>query len=294
MSYIRRHYCRVSCQEDARAACPAVSTKAKGARAPRSNIVAGSNQFVNPSRSSLTDVQEKPFVTAPPKPHVPSGATNRKRPVPAGSSSPPVASWGSSRPQKMARVARRVNLPPISVSTPPKEDRNGVTELSIPCQDGIGTVRSPSPRSTPPTLAASNLVKQVTTSSTHILQQNKSRNDRLNASLGVLDGDDLGDHHSHKPKEKVKSQESVVTENKAINPSKKLGSVVPTAKKARVVATEEIGGGDVVRRQSRMGRGSVASRVPAVMSPPQKVEVSPVNAKPTRAARATVETKAVG
>lgn len=288
----------MSPREEAHTSSPSVTAKAKGARAPRSNvhIVAGASQSVHLSRSSsFTDVRDKPSVQAQPKPQVPSGATNRKRPASSRSSSPPVASWGSSRPQKMARVARRVNLvSPLSIPTPPKEETNGIPEVGTPGQAGSGPISTPVARSAPPAVVTgTNVPTRVTAPSTHTLSQNRSRNERPSMSLGPLESEDSGDD-GHKLKEKVKKHEGDLLEQKVISSTQKMGSVVLTAKKARIVAKEESGGGDGVRRQGRTGRGSAALRMPAVSSPSEKLDVSPLNPKLTRSARATVETKPVG
>lgn len=255
-------------------------------------MVAGGNQTGHMGRSSsFVEVREKPSVITPPKPQVSSGPVNRKRPAPSRSSSPPVASWGSSRPQKMAR-ARRVNLnPPVSIFVPAKEEANGAGATGTPLRDGSASAVTPGARLNPlSTGGGPNLAKRL--SGGHGVPLSKAQTEWLFVSVGPVDSEDCVDD-GHKSKEKSRKHEDEEGEHKVSGTVQKLGSVM-TAKKSAGLAQEESGGGDGVRRQGRTGRGSVMLRVVAASSPSGKVEVSPVNAKPTRSARATVESKLAG
>lgn len=242
--------------------------------------------------SSFTEVREKPSVITPPKPQVSSGPVNKKRPASSRSSSPPVASWGSSRHQKMAR-ARRVNpMPPVSILVPAKEEANGVGGGDPPLLDGSASAVTSSARLNPPvTSGGSNLAKRL--SGGHGVPPSKAQTERLFVSVGPVESDDCIDE-GHKIKDRNLKHEILVGKHKMSGMSQKLGTVVVPTRKEMVLAQDESGGGDGVRRQGRTGRGSVTPRVVAVSSPSGKVEVSPVNIKPTRSARATVESKPAG
>lgn len=117
--------------------------------------------------------------------------------------------------------------------------------------------------------------------------------ERLFISVVSDDCRDEG-YKGYKIKEGNRKHEVVVGKHKVSGMSQKLGTVVMPTRKEMVLAQEESGGGDGVRRQGRTGRGSVISRVVAASSPSGKVEASPVKTKPTRSARATVESKPAG
>lgn len=242
--------------------------------------------------SSFTEVREKPSVITPPKPQVSSVPVNKKRPASSRSSSPPVASWGSSRHQKMAR-ARRVNpMPPVSIVVPAKEDANGVGGAGSPLLDGSASAVTSSARLNPAvTSGGSNLAKRL--SGGHGAPPSKAQMERLFISVGPADSDE-GIDEGHKFKDRNPKHEVVVGKHKLSGMSQKLGTVVVPTRKEMVLAQEESGGGDGVRRQGRTGRGSVTPRVVAVSSPSGKVEASPMNAKPTRSARVMVESKPAG
>jgi hypothetical protein len=274
-------------RDEGRAASPGIIPKAKGARAPRSNLVAGGNQSAQMGRSSsFADVREKASVTSPAKPQVPSGPTNRKRAAPSRSSSPPVASWGSSRPQKMAR-ARRVNvLPPVSLSVPPKEEANGVDEVGAGLREGNASVATPSSR---PTLGGAggggSLAKRGG-------QGVPSKPERSVVSVGPVESEEYLEEGQKKGRRR--KQEDEDGELKVSVANERSGSVVVATSRGVVLgAGEESGGGDGVRRQGRTGRGPATARVAAVSSAMEKAEGATANVKPTRIGRAT-ETKLAG
>lgn len=279
---------------EGRQVSPGITPKAKGARAPRSNSVAGGNQTGHMSHSlSFTEVREKPSVITPPKPQVSSGPVNKKRPASSRSSSPPVASWGSSRHQKMAR-ARRVNpILPVGTFVPAKEDANGTGGGEPPLLDGSASAVTASARLNPPvTSGGSNLAKRL--SGGHGVPPSKAQTERLFISVGTVESDDCMEEGHKERLHKSFKNEVVVGKHKMSGMIQKLGTVVVPTRKEMVLAQEESGGGDGVRRQGRTGRGSVTPRAVAVSSPSGKVVASPVVSKPTRSARAAMESKPAG
>ncbi|KAG9144626.1 hypothetical protein Leryth_020240 [Lithospermum erythrorhizon] len=89
---------------------PNGATKVK---APHRGGLAATNTVFNvPSVSVTMDSWELP----PTKNITPSinGANNRKRSLPTGSSSPPIAKWGGQRPQKISRTRRANLVSPVS------------------------------------------------------------------------------------------------------------------------------------------------------------------------------------
>uniref|UniRef100_A0A7I4CGU2 Uncharacterized protein n=1 Tax=Physcomitrium patens TaxID=3218 RepID=A0A7I4CGU2_PHYPA len=273
-------------REEARVAGPGMMPKAK-----RSNLVSGSNQSGHASRaSSFADVREKPAALAnPAKEQAASGPVNRKRPAPSRSSSPPVASWGSSRPQTMAR-ARRVNLnPPVSISVPEKEEENGGVDAGGGARDGGVSSGTPGARSTSSGAGGVlSLTKRAVGG--QLVGPSKAQAERGPVSLGSEESVE----EVAKSRERSRKGEEEDGERKGSGGREKSGSVVATMKKEAALAAEESGGGDGVRRQGRTGRGSVAPRVAAASTPVEKVEVSAGNAKPMRSGRAAVETKLGG
>ncbi|KAG0599006.1 hypothetical protein M758_12G119500 [Ceratodon purpureus] len=277
-------------RDEGRPASPGIVPKAKGARAPRSNLVAGGNQSAQMGRSSpFGDVREKASVTSPAKPQVPSGPTNRKRAAPSRSSSPPVASWGSSRPQKMAR-ARRVNvMPPVSISVPARDEANGVEEAGPGLREGSGPVATPSSR---PSLGGGggggSSAKRGGGQGVP-----PAKAERSMASVGPVESEEYMEE-GQKMKGRRKKQEDEDGEQRVSGASERSGSVaVATSRGGVLGGGEESGGGDGVRRQGRTGRGPVTARVAAVSCALEKAEVATPNVKPTRIGRAT-ETKSAG
>ncbi|KAH9549706.1 hypothetical protein CY35_10G033100 [Sphagnum magellanicum] len=128
---------RASPREEAHPASLPIVTKAKSARAPRSSSVSGTNPSGHLSRTSpLLEASDRPSVGTPPtKAQLLPGPSQRKRPAPSRSSSPPVAQWGSQRPQK-PRQARRANLnPPVGILIPSRDDGNGAGESGTESDD---------------------------------------------------------------------------------------------------------------------------------------------------------------
>ncbi|KAL3701802.1 hypothetical protein R1sor_019824 [Riccia sorocarpa] len=270
-----------SVRDDSHPANPPGLTKAKAARAPRSSSGAGgvpAHLSRNSSFGENRDRHAPPTKMQPQVPaQVPVAPPNRKRPAPSRSSSPP-AQWAVQRPQKMARIARRVNHMPGAVAA--RDEQTATVNDSPVNRDNGG----PSVGARPSTgmASGSGVARRVSVSTTHAHPQTKSKvTERVTASVGLSESDESEDE-AEKVKEKPKKQGDWEQKPTPLN-SQKLGSSAAPAKKARVASKEE-GAGDGVRRQGRSGRGAVGPRTNVVSPVVEKVEASG-NAKQLRSVR---------
>ncbi|KAL2650067.1 hypothetical protein R1flu_018195 [Riccia fluitans] len=263
-------------RDDSHPANPAGLTKAKAARAPRSSSGAGGVPAHLSRNASFGENRDRhappPKVQAP----VPTAPPNRKRPAPSRSSSPP-AQWAVQRPQKMARIARRVNHMPGAVAR--EEPIATTNESPVNRDNGAPSVGA---RSSTGLASGSGVARRVSVSGTHAHPQTKPKvTERVTTSVGLSESDESEDD-AEKAKEKPKKQGD--WEQKPAPPNgQKMGSLAAPAKKTRV-ATKEEGVGDGVRRQGRSGRGAVGPRTSMVSPVVEKVEPSG-NAKQLRSVR---------
>ncbi|KAI5076464.1 hypothetical protein GOP47_0008529 [Adiantum capillus-veneris] len=251
---------------------PTTVAKAKAARAPRSGtgipVIPTSSHAPRPPSSELWE--RAPATGAPTRAQLPS---NRKRPAPSRSSSPPVTQWVGQRPQKMSRVARRMIIaPPMGPPGP-----GGARDEGIPNME-VAPVREPTPtgvRSNPSTSPVAGLVKRV--ASTAALSQIKSKLDRVASPAGISESDD-SEGADIKSKEKWKKHAD--SEGRFAPVNQKMAPL--SGKKSRVVPKEE--GGDGMRRQGRSGRAIIAVRESSNVTLIEKGDPS-ANAKQLRSAR---------
>eukprot|EP00250_Pteridium_aquilinum_P001186 c11393_g1_i1 orf=342-4457(-) len=260
---------------------PTTVAKAKAARAPRSST----GIPVNPAaahalRPPSADLWDRTAAAAVPnRAQIPAGPSNRKRPAPTRSSSPPVAQWVGQRPQKMSRVARRMNI------APPVGPTGGVRDEAIPSAEG-GPVREPSVmptgvRSNPSTSPVAGLVKRV--ASTAALSQIKSKPERVASPAGLSESED-SEGADVKLKEKWKKHAD--SEGRFAPVNQKMAPLFSPGKKSRVGPKEE--GGDGIRRQGRSGRALIAVRESSNVTLIEKGDAS-ANAKQLRSARPGVD-----
>lgn len=256
---------------------PTTVAKAKAARAPRSGtgvpVIPNSSHAPRPPSGEVWERAAAPG--APNRAQLPVGPSNRKRPAPSRSSSPPVTQWVGQRPQKMSRVARRMTkAPPMG---PP--GAGGARDESISNVE-VGPVREPTPtgaRSNPSTSPVAGLVKRV--ASTAALSQIKSKPDRVASPAGISESDD-SEGADIKAKEKWKKH--VDSEGRFAPVNQKMAPLFSPGKKSRVGPKEE--GGDGMRRQGRSGRALIAVRDSANVTHIEKGDPS-ANAKQLRSAR---------
>lgn len=190
-----------------------------------------------------------------------SGANNRKRPMPAGSSSPPITQWGGQRPQKSSRT-RRTNLIPV-----PNHD-------DVQMQAEGGSPSDFSPRLSTGTTSAS----LPTKSSGSGNQNTKAKPENVSSPARLSESEESG-AGQFRIKEKVIGNADV--EEKDGNAGQNVGPSTIPMKKNKIMVKEEIGDG--VRRQGRSGRVSPFSRG-SISSTREKLDtVAP--SKPLRNAR---------
>eukprot|EP00252_Welwitschia_mirabilis_P020272 TRINITY_DN4933_c0_g2_i1.p1 TRINITY_DN4933_c0_g2~~TRINITY_DN4933_c0_g2_i1.p1 ORF type:complete len:743 (+),score=182.55 TRINITY_DN4933_c0_g2_i1:445-2673(+) len=216
-------------------AAPAVSITKKPSRAPRSNSGASANSSPHlPHQSPTFDSWERSSGANKIQP--PSGSSNRKRPLPTQSSSPPVTQWRGQRMKSM-RV-RRINL------VPPVSSRDDVTVL---------TEGSPNmdPGSKPDSTESnvSGFPRRSSTSSA--AHQSKLKSDNV-SSTGLSESEESGAGDN---KCKDKSKKACELEEKVVPGLQKTTPIVLPQKKKLITKGE--GGGDGIRRQGRSGRGLV-------------------------------------
>ncbi|KAJ7516526.1 hypothetical protein O6H91_22G061500 [Diphasiastrum complanatum] len=266
-----------SLQEEVHSLSPTAITKGKAARAPRSNSLAPGN-FAHLARVASFGDREKPSVTSS-KVQVASGQTNRKRPAPSRSSSPPVAQWVGQRPQKIARVARRVNIMP-PVGLPSNDDvANGLSDGNVN-RDGaiVG------PRSNMGTVSGSGVARRLPASGMASPKQSKPRSERVNSSLIVSESEESEEATDGRLKEKLKKHGD--WETKPPPTVQNFGNVVFPAKKMQVEMKEDVGDG--VRRQGRSGRTPGAPKPLHVVMPIEEIDV-PTTAKQLRSTKVGIE-----
>ncbi|KAG6758612.1 hypothetical protein POTOM_038971 [Populus tomentosa] len=238
---------------------PSPVTKGKASRTPRTGSVMAANVSPNISRvpGALDGWEQTPGIT---KGNSVGGPNNRKRPLPTGSSSPPMAQWVGQRPQKISRT-RRVNVvSPVSNHDEGQmsSERGHISEFST-------RVSSAGINGPPLAKDVVNGTKQV-----RVKHENVSSPSRLSES----EESGAGENHEGKPKEKGTSSGAV--EERSLNQN-----VVPSlllTKKSKILNREDTSDG--VRRQGRTGRGASSSRIS--ISPMRE---NPASTKPLRSTK---------
>ncbi|KAI9387908.1 hypothetical protein POPTR_010G238400v4 [Populus trichocarpa] len=238
---------------------PSPVTKGKASRTPRTGLVMAANVSPNISRApgALDGWEQTPGIT---KGNSVGGPNNRKRPLPTGSSSPPMAQWVGQRPQKISRT-RRVNV----VSPVSNHDEGQMSSERRHISEFSTRVSSAGINGTPLAKDVVNGTKQV-----RVKHENVSSPSRLSES----EESGAGENHEGKPKEKGTGSGAV--EERSLNQN-----VVPSlllTKKNKMLNRE--GTGDGVRRQGRTGRGASSSRIS--ISPMRE---NPASTKPLRSTK---------
>lgn len=252
-----------------------MTTKAKAARAPRTGSVS-TNPSAHAARASYPPDSRDRGTSTVAKVQQSTGLSNRKRPAPSRSSSPPVTQWVGQRPQKMARVARRLNGP---AGAPPPRDGTSSASESHAARDAslVGT------RPSNTLIPGSGVQRRAAGPLAQPVMQSKPRSDRVLPSAGVSESDDSDEENG---KLKDKGRKHGDWEEKSSSGPQKMGTVAMPAKKSRVAPKEEIGDG--IRRQGRSGRGPSTPRTGVRCAPSDKADGSG-NAKQLRSARVAIE-----
>ncbi|KAK1309905.1 hypothetical protein QJS10_CPA08g01490 [Acorus calamus] len=228
---------RMSVREDGQAGSPGPMTKGKGSRAPRSGSSLVANTTSNISRTSgALDAWEQPPCLSKVQPLI--GPNNRKRPMPTGSSSPPVTQWGGQRPQKSSRTRRTNLVSPVSNQEDPQmlHDEFPVPEAGpkLPPAEGSGPLLS----------------RVMSTSAS----QFRLKLDNVPSPAGPSESEESG---AAEMKSKENGVENGEDDDGTVNEVQKAASFLLPTKKNKLVK-EDIGDG--VRRQGRSGRVSAQGR----------------------------------
>ncbi|XP_073122098.1 uncharacterized protein [Henckelia pumila] len=223
-------------REDNNTNCPSPIVKGKAARAPRSGSTISTNAASNiPRLPGTLESWEQPQGVS----KAPSivGVNNRKRAMPAGSSSPPITQWGGQRSNKISRT-RRTNLMPVNHD-----------EVQIPFE-----ACSPSSFGPRLSIAATN-ASLLSKSAPNGNQNFKSKPESVPSPSRLSDSEESG-AVENRNKERVVGNGGM--EEKAANAGMNvMPSVIPVEKNKNIVKKES---GDGVRRQERSGRVSPFSR----------------------------------
>ncbi|XP_023881659.2 uncharacterized protein LOC111994033 isoform X2 [Quercus suber] len=252
-----------SCEDNSIVSPPL--TKGKAPRAPRSSpVMAGSSSPNLPRSFGVPEVCEQP--TSISKFHSVNGTNNRKRPVPTGSSSPPMAQWVGQRPQKISRTRRTNLVSPVSSND----------EVQISSEGGL-----PSDLGARVTSIGSNGLLLARNG----IKQFRVKHEHVSSPARLSESEETGASENLESRLNDKGLGKFEVDEKAIN---SLQNVVPPilfTKKNKALNKEETGDG--VRRQGRSGRGTSVSRA---INPPitEKLETS-ASTKPPRSTRPSAE-----
>ncbi|XP_073019184.1 uncharacterized protein [Primulina eburnea] len=223
-------------REDNTTNCPSPIVKGKASRAPRSGSMISANSASNiPRVPGTLESWEQPQGLS----KAPSvvGVHNRKRAIPAGSSSPPITQWGGQRPNKISRT-RRTNLMPVNHD-----------EVQIPFE--ACSPPSFGPRLGTAATNASLLSKSVSNGN----QNSKAKPESVQSPSRLSDSEESG---AVENRNKERGVGNGGMEEKAANAGVNVTpSVIPMEKNQNIVKKEI---GDGVRRQELSGRVSPFSR----------------------------------
>lgn len=251
--------CRLNAHEDNQMVVSSPVTKGKATRTPRSGLIMAANSSPNFPRSSGTfDGWEQPPNMN--KIQSLSGANNRKRPLPTGSSS--VARWVGQRPQKISRT-RRTNL----VSPVPHQDEVPLSSEGAPSPD-LGS------KLTSVGTSSSLLAKGVASGT----QQFRIKCENVQSPAQPSESEESGAGEDCETKLMEKGTFGGGVEERVAN-VQNIGPLGLT-KKSKLSNKEDIGDG--VRRQGRSGRTSPFSRV---SNSPIREKLDSPSSKPLRNAK---------
>ncbi|XP_050209438.1 uncharacterized protein LOC126660137 isoform X2 [Mercurialis annua] len=236
-------------------------TKGKASRAPRTGSVMAANSSPNFSRTTGTydGWEEIPNTN---KVHSFGGTNNRKRSMPAESSSPPMAQWVGQRPQKFSRTRRANVVSPVSNH----DEMQMSSEVGHTSDFGTRLTSAGSNGSLAKDLANGNQLVKV-------------KYDNVSSPARLSESEESGAcaNFEGRPKEKVICGAGMTERSQ--NPN--VGSSVVLLKKSKLLNKENTGDG--LRRQGRIGRGASSSR--ASISPVRDKLESPPSAKPLRSTK---------
>ncbi|KAG8053831.1 hypothetical protein GUJ93_ZPchr0001g30177 [Zizania palustris] len=235
-------------------------TKGKACRAPRTSslVVMNSSSALQRSSGGIDEWEEAPCTN---KSSPLGGTANRKRPMTASGSSPPVA-WVGQRPQKMSRTRRANVVSPVS-------NFDEALSEGSPLDAVRPAVESPGllvPRS----VASNN-------------SQAAPRVDNISSPAGLSESEGSA-ATENKNKEKVTNSGDF--ENEGANSAHNAADLIFSSKKSRILLKEELEDGSI-RRQGRSGRSSM--HVKGCTSMPREKLDSPETRKLLKSGRPVPE-----
>lgn len=194
-----------------------------------------------------------------------NGSNNRKRPMPSGSSSPPMAQWVVQRPQKISRTRRSNLLSPVSNHDDVQGSEGSPSDLG-------GRMASPV------TSGGSFLARNLSIGS----QQVRVKQEVVSSPARLSESEEsgAGENHDSQLKEK-RSVSGELDDRMSVPVAQNNGPNIFHSVKNKVHGKEEIG--DCGRRQGRSSRGSSFSRVS--VSPAREKLETPTLTKPLKSAR---------
>ncbi|XP_020678371.1 uncharacterized protein LOC110096662 isoform X1 [Dendrobium catenatum] len=167
-----------------------------------------------------------------------SSPVNRKRPLPTGSSSPPVTQWVGQRPQKISRTRRANVVSPVSNFDDVQAFSEGFVAPDVGAR--LSSVDS-----------GSSLNSRVAANGSHQL---KIRLENVPSPAGLSESEESGVIEN----KREKGGDNCEVEDGHPNVPLKVSDFSLPMKKNKIRTKEEIGDG--VRRQGRSGRGSTLSK----------------------------------
>ncbi|KAL0340657.1 UNVERIFIED_CONTAM: hypothetical protein Sradi_4582500 [Sesamum radiatum] len=251
---------RMNSREDNHATGPGPILKGKASRAPRSgSMVSAHSASNNPRISGTLESWEQPQAVN--KTPTVAGANNRKRSIPAGSSSPPITQWVGQRPQKISRT-RRTNLIPVSNHDDVQMQSEGCSPSDFSSRSSAGGTNASLPMK----------------SSASGNQNTKLKPENVPSPARFSESEESG---AGEIRIKEKGLDRGDVEEKDGNAAQNVGTSTVPMKKNKIMVKEEIGEG--VRRQGRSGRVSPFSRTS--ISPTREKMDNLMPTKPLRNAR---------
>ncbi|XP_031282756.1 uncharacterized protein LOC116141386 [Pistacia vera] len=253
---------KLNIREDSHLVSTGPLTKGKASRPPRTCPVMAAKSSPNIPRPSGADGWEQPPSIN--KINSVGGASNRKRPLSAGSSSPPITQWGGQRPQKTSR-SRRANLvSPVSNLDESQTSSEGCTPSDL----GART----------PTIGSNGLL--IARGMSNGTPQYKVKQEIVSSPARLSESEESGAGENREGRLKEKGIGSSEVEERTTSVHSGGPSLLLT-KKNKALNKEEIGDG--VRRQGRSGRGSSYSR--ASISPLREKLENSSSSKPLKSSR---------
>ncbi|RZC76210.1 hypothetical protein C5167_000312 [Papaver somniferum] len=239
--------------------CHSPVTKGKASRATRTGP-GGINSSPNiPRTPGAHEISEQPSSLN--KVQTLGGANNRKRPMSAGSPSPPVTQWLAQRSQKNSRTRRTNLISPVSI----RDDIQAVPEGYPTPENGNR-------------LMSSETTSQLHKGVSNRAQQYKMKPENVASPARFSESEESG---AGENKMKDKHVDYGEIEDQSVDEVKKIGSIASSMKKNKVFVKEDVEDGP--RRVGRSGRIQSVSRV-SVPQIREKMD-SPGTAKPVRSMR---------